>query len=229
MREELRQVFEGKDWSQGRPNTSISGFNAGLRPTKRIRAALPKLFAKYNVSTFHDVSCGDWFWMQHVDLSAVHYTGWEIAQHLVDLLQPFVTDNVSFALGDITSDPLPKSDMVMCRDTLVLLKNDKRWDFLENFAASGSTYLLASHWFVDRNRYVYHNGGQKPISMLAEPFSFGEPVEWVLETSRKMPDNQSAWAEQQTMDRAMGLWHRDQVVARLNSGQDRMIDPPAKG
>ena len=226
MRDELKALFEGKDWSQGRPNTSVSGFNAGMRTTRRLRAALPGIFQRYGVTSFFDGSCGDWFWMQHVDLTGIKYTGWEISQQLVDNNQQFASDTISFSLGDITSDPIPRVDMVMCRDTLVLLMFDKRWDFFENFAASGSTYLLASHWFVDVNRYVYRNGGNKPISMLAEPFSFGEPLEWVTETSRKRPENRPAWDHQSTHNIAMGLWHRDAIVARLNSGQDRKLERP---
>jgi len=87
---------------------------------------------------------------------------------------------------------------------------------------------LSTHWFVDINRFVYHNGGQKPISLLAEPFSFGEPLEWFPETTLELPENKSALENQNTLDRAMGLWHRDSIVARLNSAQDRKMERPPK-
>ena len=220
MRDDLKAVFEDRSWSQGRPDTSLSGFNASVRATRRLRAALPQIVARYAITSFVDAPCGDWFWMRHVDLTGIDYTGWEISQKLVDHNWQFTADGVTFALGDITSDPLPRADLVMCRDTLVHLMFDKRWDFFENFAASGSTYLLSTHWFVPTNRWVYRNGGEKPISLLAEPFSFGEPLDWVVETARDRPE-----VAADSKQRAMGLWHRDAIVARLRSAQDRMTRP----
>lgn len=224
MREDLKAVFEERSWAQGRADTSLSGFNASLRATRRLRAALPGMFQRYGMTSFVDAPCGDWFWMQHVDLTGIDYTGWEISQRLVDIVQKHASPTVRFALGDITSDPLPRADLVMCRDTLVHLMFDKRWDFFENFVASGSTYLLSTHWFVPTNRWVYRNGGEKPISFLAEPFSFGEPLEWVVETANEMPQ-----PETEGKHRAMGLWHRDAIAARLGSAQDRMTDGPKRG
>jgi len=226
MRENLKAVFEERSWSKGRADTSLSGFNASLRATRRLRAALPQIFVRYGIKSFVDAPCGDWFWMQHVDLSGIDYTGWEISQRLVDLNQQNKQQNVAFVMGNITSDPLSCADLVMCRDTLVHLKFDKRWDFFENFVASGSTYLLSTHWFVQGNAWVYRNGGEKPISFLAEPFSFGEPLEWVAETADKLPDNRAEWAD--SRNRAMGLWHRDAIVARLNSAQDRILERPER-
>lgn len=228
MREELQKVFEHRDWSRGMQGVSKSGFNASLGATKRLRAALPKLFAAYGVKRFADAPCGDFFWMQHVDLSGIEYWGWEISKTLNDFNQQFATDTKHFALGDITSDPLPDVDMLMVRDCLVHLTFDMRWAFFENFVASKIEWLLITSWVRPDNRWVYHNGGEKSFNMQAAPFSFGAPRAFILETADTLPEGEESNPE--STHRGMGLWHRDQIAARVAEfvAAGRPIDRPKR-
>ncbi len=228
MREELQKVFEHRDWSRGTEGVSKSGFNASLRATKRLRAALPRLFATYGVKRFADAPCGDFFWMQHVDLTGIEYWGWEISNTLNDFNQQFASETRHFALGDITSDALPDADMLMVRDCLVHLTFDMRWAFFENFVASNITWLLVTSWIRPENRWVYKNGGEKSFNMQAEPFSFGAPQEFILETADSLPAGEEANLE--TMHRGMGLWHRDAIAARVAEfvAAGRPIDAPKR-
>lgn len=213
MREDLQQVFEHRDWSRGKEGVSKSGFNASLRSTRRLREALPRLFQTYGVKKFADAPCGDFFWMQHVDLSGVQYWGWEISQTLNEFNQQFASETKHFSLGDITSDPLPAVDMLMVRDCLVHLTFDMRWAFFENFVASDIPWLLITSWIRPDNRWVYRNGGEKSFNMTAAPFSFGPPVEFVLETADTLPEGEEANPE--TMHRGMGVWPRAAIAARV--------------
>ena len=228
MREELQKVFEHRDWSRGKEGVSKSGFNATLRSTKRLRAALPRLFETYQIKRFVDAPYGDFFWMQHVDLSGIEYWGWEISHTLNDFNQQFANETRHFALGDITSDTLPSADMLMVRDCLVHLTFDMRWAFFENFVASNIPWLLITSWVRPENRWVYKNGGEKSFNMRAEPFSFGPPVEFVLETADSLPAGEESNLE--TTHRGMGLWHRDVIKARVDQfiADGRPIDAPKK-
>ncbi len=228
MREDLQKVFEHRDWSQGRPGVSKSGLNATLASTERLRRAFPRLFQTYAVKRFVDAPCGDFFWMQHVDLTGIDYHGFEISNTLNDFNQQFTRDNVHFDILDITSDPLPQADMMMCRDCLVHLTFDMRWAFFENFVASGITWLLITTWLRPDNRWVYHNGGEKSFNMTAEPFSFPQPVELVLETADELPANIAD--DPQTSHRGMGVWHRDTIAARVDAFRKSgiVLERPAK-
>jgi hypothetical protein len=228
MREELQQVFEHRDWSRGTEGVSKSGFNASLRATRRLRAALPRLFATYQVRRFVDAPCGDFFWMQHVDLTGVEYWGWEISKTLNDFNQQFASARRHFALGDITSDPLPDADMLMVRDCLVHLTFEMRWAFFDNFLAANIPWLLVTSWLRPENRWVYKNGGEKSFNMQAEPFSFGPPVEFILETADTLPAGEETNPE--TTHRGMGLWPRSAIAARVAAfkAAGSPIIPPRK-
>jgi hypothetical protein len=228
MREELQKVFEHRDWSRGTEGVSKSGFNASLRATKRLRAALPRLFETYQIKRFADAPCGDFFWMQHIDLSGIEYWGWEISNTLNGFNQQFASETRHFALGDITSDTLPAVDMLMVRDCLVHLTFDMRWAFFENFVASNIEWLLITSWIKPENRWVYKNGGEKSFNMQAAPFCFGAPREFILETADTLPVGEENNPE--TLHRGMGLWHRDSIAARVADfvAAGRPIDAPKR-
>src|SRR5215469_6626902 len=54
---------------------SRSGFGSNLIQTAIIRAELPRLASEFGVRSFLDIPCGDWFWMQHVELGVESYIG----------------------------------------------------------------------------------------------------------------------------------------------------------
>ncbi len=227
MREDLQKIFEHRDWSRGTEGVSKSGFNASLRSTRRLRAAFPAIFADFQIKRFVDAPCGDFFWMQHVDLTGIEYWGLEISKTLNDFNQQFASPTRHFALGDITSDSLPVADLLMVRDCLVHLQFDMRWAFFENFVASKITYLLITSWIRPDNRWVYKNGGEKSFNMMAAPFGFPAPARFILETADTLPEGEAENPE--TLHRGMGLWHRDAIAARVAEWQagGRVITPPS--
>ncbi len=62
---------------------SLSGPGSSLEQTSTVRILLPYIFTKYNVQTILDLPCGDFNWMQKVDLGSCEYIGADIIQHLI--------------------------------------------------------------------------------------------------------------------------------------------------
>lgn len=223
----LRDVFEHKNWSTG-PGIPRSGEGSSTAWTEGVREALPSLFSKYGVKTFLDAPCGDWFWMQHVDLSQVSYIGADISGDLIENHQAtHARPGVTFQHLDITSDPLPEADMMMCRDCLFHLKETLRWDFFRNFAASGIEYLLTTINHVPENPRLRWNGNWKPFNPMLPPFSLPAPLQMIHEYPRDLPDD---WQEilaqirKEKVDvaaRSMGVWHRDQILDTLKAAQEQ--------
>jgi hypothetical protein len=219
MRQKLQERFEKRRWLQGE-NVSRSGQGSSMKWTKRIRENLPRIFKEYNVSTFLDAPCGDWFWMQHVNLSAITYIGGDISGEIIqDLKEKFEIPNVSFQHLDITSDPLPKVDMMMCRDCLFHLKYDLRWAFLRNFLKSDIPYLLTTINYPKENVDLRSNGGWKPFNPMLPPFSFPEPIELIHETADDLPSqwqdiHESADAKRH---RSLGIWTKQDITNVVNS------------
>jgi SAM-dependent methyltransferase len=215
MRDTLRSEFEAKDWSGPRVG-SRSGAGSTLEATVALRAALPGLLARYKVRRFLDAPCGDWFWMQHVDLGDVHYIGGDIARDVLDAVSAsHAGAGRTFTHLDITADPLPQADMMMCRDCLFHLKWWLRWKFFENFVASGIPFLLTSMHHTPVNRRLQKNGGFAPFNPCAAPFNFPDPLETIPETGETDLDPAFLDTARGRRQRSMGLWSRAQVVEAL--------------
>ena len=217
MREKLKTCFSTIDWSERNKDVPRSGPGSTLAHTETLRAALPKLFKKYKVKKFVDAPCGDWHWMQHVNLKGVSYLGLEIVEDLVEInSRDFGTRKIKFQLADITSDKLPKADMVMCRDCLFHLKFWLRWAFFENFLASKSKYLLTTVHDNPVNRNVPANGKFRWFNPRVEPFNLPDPLELISDIP---PNQDTSDAENFRNRRFMGLWHRDQIAGALEQYQ----------
>ncbi|WP_339106630.1 class I SAM-dependent methyltransferase [Roseovarius rhodophyticola] len=215
MRQKLQDSFSTIDWSEHKKGVPRSGPGSTLAHTESLRAALPMLFRKYQVKSFVDAPCGDWHWMQKVDLKGVSYLGLEIVEDLVETnTKQFGGRSVKFELADITNDPLPKADMIMCRDCLFHLKFWLRWEFFENFLASHSSYLLTTVHDNPFNRNVPENGKFRWFNPRIEPFNFPQPLELISD----VPIGQDEGGDEDFRQRRyMGLWHRDQISEALKA------------
>ena len=94
----------------------------------------------------------------------------------------FATYKVTFQVADIAADPLPKSDLILCRDCFIHLPTRLVFKALNNFRASGSKYLLLTNC---TNVKTYHDipiGSFRPINFLIEPFSFPAPLASITES-----------------------------------------------
>ncbi len=210
MRKMLQRVFEEKVW-RGSAQGRRSGPGSTMEATERLRAALPDLLKRYEVQTFLDAPCGDWHWMSTVDLGDVTYIGGDIAASVIDAnIEEFGRNGVSFHHLDITSDPLPMADMMMCRDCLFHLKHKFRWLFLENFVASEIPYLMMTMHHLDQNRPLTTNGNFAAFSPMAEPFNLPAPIEMIHETMDALPKDMSR-DEKPLRYRSLGIWRREDV------------------
>lgn len=230
MRQKLKSVFENKDWSEGGSGPK-SGYGSSLAHTEQLRTALPGLFSRHGVRRFVDAPCGDWHWMSQVNLTGIDYIGIEISEGLVALNRAeHARPGVSFKLGDVTSDPLPEADLLMCRDCLFHLKFWLRWEFFQNFLASGTPLLLTTFHHVERNRRLGENGGFTKFNPMLPPFDFAEPIEVIHETVRIGDDGELHLAGGRGGNRSLGLWTRNQVQGAVdrhlaNQNEDRAEGP----
>ena len=202
MRKDLQDRFSKISWGSIAGAESRSGSGSSVKYTESIRAALPQLFRYFNVRTFIDAPCGDWNWMQHVDLTGVQYIGLDIVEEIVAQNQAqHQKSNVLFGIADITNDRLPPGDLLMVRDCLFHLEHELVWAFLMNFATSDIPFLLTTCYENPENTDI-ENIRFRELNLQAAPFelersfvNLKEPKEW--------------WGD--FSDRFMGVWSRAQV------------------
>ncbi len=166
---------------------SVSGEGSTLEQTKVLAAELPALIKKLHVKTLLDIPCGDFNWMQHVDLSGIRYIGADIVEALVQKNNArFGDEHRQFRRLDLLTDPLPGCDLVFCRDCLVHLSLADVRAALENIKRSGATYLATTHFHEESENTDIPTGGWRPLNFFVPPFNFPGPVAEINEHCSEM-------------------------------------------
>ena len=186
---------------------SGSGTGSSLQQTQVIRQQLPKMLQSLGIDTLLDAPCGDLHWMRHVDLGTVHYIG-------VDLLGEVIADNTAthadrgrrFHRADVTRDPLPQADAILCRDLLPHLSFSQVLDTLQNFKRSGATYLLTTTFTGHRPNQDTSGGRWRTLNFSLPPFNFPEPTALINESCTEAGGTFN--------DKCLGLWRLADVPLR---------------
>lgn len=200
--ERFNWIYRNRYWGDGE-TTSGSGSTASH--TANLRATLPAVVQEFGIRTMLDAPCGDFAWMQMLlkDM-AVDYIGGDIVRPMVeDLQKRHGGDRVRFLHIDITRDPLPSADMMLCRDCLFHLSYEDTAAALENFLASGIPYLLTT---THRNTTGFKNrnivsGENRLMDLFSAPYDF--PSEPLARFDDWIPPK---------AEREMCLWSREQLA-----------------
>jgi SAM-dependent methyltransferase len=178
-------IYRENRW---RSEESRSGPGSTLAATAPLRAALSAWVRANAVRSVLDIPCGDFHWMQHVDLSGADYTGADIVPALIEQnTRRYAAPGRRFVVLDLTRDPLPRADLVIVRDALVHLPLADVHRALDNLRASGSRYAaLTQIDGIDRNREIT-TGAWRPLDLCAAPFHWPAPLERLPEYNH--PDN----------------------------------------
>jgi len=129
-----------------------------------------------------DAPCGDFFWMQYMDLPIEQYIGVDIVKKLIGINQAkYANEKISFQHIDITSQVLPKVDIVLCRDCLGHLSNAEVMKVIRLLKKSGCKYFLTTSFLIPRKQRDIYTGGWRAINLLVEPFCFPPPLEIINE------------------------------------------------
>jgi hypothetical protein len=112
-------IYKKNHWANAE---SVSGPGSTLQNTSLIRDSLPQIISRYQIKTMLDIPCGDFNWMQTIDLKQVKYTGMDIVSELIqNNTIKFANDKRQFRVADLVTDELPKVDLIFCRDCFVHL------------------------------------------------------------------------------------------------------------
>jgi hypothetical protein len=156
---------------------SVSGRGAELGQTAVLRAELPLLLRRYGIRSLLDLPCGDFNWMQHVDLQGIRYTGGDIVDALVTQNQEkYGNAHRQFRRLDLLADALPDADCILVRDCLVHLSMAHIAQALDNIKKSNIVYLLTTSFPAVKKNEDIQTGYWRPLNLQIAPFSFTEPL-----------------------------------------------------
>ena len=159
-RDRFTAIFQSNHWNNPE---SISGEGSTLENTESLRTSLPTLFDTFGIGKVLDAPCGDFNWMRDVvSRTEIEYLG-----------------GIKFIQLDITCDPLPNADLMICRDCLFHLSYRDIFSFLNNFIQSSIPLLLTSTHPNSCKGFVnsdIKSGDFRAIDLFSDPFSFRADV-----------------------------------------------------
>jgi len=147
-----------------------------------------------------DLPCGDFGWLNTVPLD-LDYIGGDIVPAIVDAnAARYVTPGSRrrFLTLDLTSDPLPRADVVLCRDCLVHLSFAHIGEAFANLRRSGSTWLLTTSFLEHEVNTDIESGDWRMLNLEHAPFNLPAPEHVLVEGCL---ESDGAYA-----DKALGLW-----------------------
>jgi len=182
---------------------SRSGSGSTLAQTEKLRPKLQQVLRNLQVHSLLDAGCGDLNWLQTQSSELGLYLGVDIVDELVtDLRQRFRgRKNHFFNPADITTDRLPRTDAILCRDVLGHLSLPLATLALENFRASGASYLIATTFPRGSNDAI-RTGAWQAIDLNAAPFNLPPPLLLIDEELSGTRKSLGVWALRSTVHSA---------------------------
>jgi len=179
---------------------SPSGLGSEMDATAALRAELPRLLQRLGVTSLLDAPCGDAGWINQANL-VVSIIGVDIVASLIESLQARAAAGEikgEYHLADITRDPLPRCDAILCRDALVHLSFANIERAVANFRASGAAWLIATTFPEWQTNGDCEDGDWRALNFERAPFDWGPPVELVNENCLEAG---GGWR-----DKSLGVW-----------------------
>jgi hypothetical protein len=197
LAQRFRRIHDTNLWGAA---ASSSGLGSETDATAVLRTELPRLLQKLGAASLLDAPCGDAGWINAADMR-VRVIGVDIVASLIENLQARAAAGEikgEYHLADITSDPLPRCDAILCRDCLVHLSFANIERAVANFRASGATWLIATtfpDWQINAD---CEDGDWRALNFERPPFGWGAPVELLNENCTEAG---GGWR-----DKSLGVW-----------------------
>ena len=179
LQERFERIYHTNLWSD--PETR-SGTGSSLDSTRILREKLPRALRQLNTRVLLDIPCGDFTWMERVDLDGIEYIGGDIVRSIVEANQQERTgQGRRFVELDLTRDLLPQADVLLCRDCLVHLSYANISRVFGNVARSKIRYILMTSFPGRGDNKNVEDGDWRPLDFEAPPFSLPKPIITIVE------------------------------------------------
>ena len=199
LREVFDQIRRHRQWVVDPAHDPVSGTGSTFEQTSRIVQELPVLMEKHRINYVADIPCGDFNWMKRINWQDRKYLGADILPELIrENNKRYRSQQVSFAVMDLTTDPLPKADLIFCRDCLVHFSFRDIFKALKNIKKSGSTFLMTTTFPEEKENEDIVSGGWRPLNFNFAPFGFPPPSYLLNERCTEAGGLFS--------DKSLGLW-----------------------
>lgn len=169
----FREAYGSRAWVTGDGQLSLSGLGSEASATRSVVEALPALLVRLGCETLLDVGCGDWNWMREVHLPC-DYVGVDIVPEVIEANRRYEGVGVGFQVADAIEGPLPRADVVLCREVLFHLSFSDGMAALANIRGAGRWLLATSDTEIWFNSDVA-TGDYRRINLERTPYRLPRP------------------------------------------------------
>ncbi len=179
QKDKFELIYKTNFWSS---KESKSGYGSEKSNTINIKKGIINIINDNKIKKILDAPCGDFNWIKDILNDKLQYIGADIVKDLInENLKKYQKKNIDFLQLDITSDPLPSADLMICRDCLIHLSFERIKLFFDNFKNSDIRFLLlTSYKFKDSQKKIINldipDGEFREIDMSEPPFSLPKPI-----------------------------------------------------
>lgn len=197
--ERFTKIYQENMWGD---TESLSGTLSSMQGAAPLREKLPAFIEDLLVETFLDVPCGDFNWMNNMDLPVKKYIGADIVKPMIDANRRlYANEDREFIYLDIMNETLPPADLIFCRECFIHFSNHDIQRTLDNFRQSDATYLLTTTHPELKKNIDIETGFWRPINLQAAPFSLPSPLKLLTEYA----------SSNGVLGKSMGLWRIDDL------------------
>jgi len=197
LQQRFQRIHDTNLWGA---EASVSGLGSEFDATATLRAELPALLRRLGATSLLDAPCGDAGWILRADLGA-HIIGVDIVPDLIEALHERAARgdiDGEYRPADITRDPLPRCDAILCRDCLVHLSFANIERAVQNFRSSGAAWLITTTFPEWQQNIDCEDGDWRALNFERAPFAWGAPVELINENCLEAG---GGWR-----DKSLGVW-----------------------
>jgi hypothetical protein len=175
MKEIFTDIVLNSRWTQ-----HPCGPGSTMKYTENLRKNIVPLINKHEIKSMLDLPCGDFSWMSTTNITEeLDYIGADIVEELIKQNKNKYP-NVNFKVLDLTTDKLPKVDLLFCRDCLLHLSFKDIDKAFTNMSESGIKYVLLSNWYEDaQNNSDIKTGSNRYLDFINSPYNFGEGLDYI--------------------------------------------------
>lgn len=171
----FHDIYSGRVWGSNESGSGHSGSGSTMAATTVYRAFLQSFLAEHEITSVVDAGCGDWEFSQAIDWSGIDYKGFDAVEAVVEAnREKYEADNVHFFHADVVDHDLPPADLLLCKNVLQHLTDDRVHEFLRNHLHKYPHVLLTNgvrtHNLTAKNRKI-EMGGYRPLDMTRPPFN----------------------------------------------------------
>lgn len=195
-------IYKYSYWRANK-NESLSGYGSSYKATKNILRELENFIKKENITTLFDAPCGDFFWLQKINLKKLKYLGADIVREMINENNKIYRKlNVDFIQFDILNQVPERFDLIINRDCLVHFDDKDVMKALENFKKSQSKYFASTTYpKVKKNIESELPDKWRPINLCEKPFNLPKP--YILLNDKSEKEYQILNPEE---EKYMGVW-----------------------